>query len=199
MNSKRAMEKLLKPKPSICEVPIPEISKYFHGTMNKEYDVTEYASFLSKTMGEVTTSSDSSLVRGFTPKEVMAYLSRTHNSAPGEDGIRYAALKHADPNGEALCAIYNSCLKARKVPTDWKKAEVILLHKKGDANNLDNWRPIALSCTIYKVYTGMLASRLMHYCTEKSVISHCQKVSCRPRAVRNISLFCVTLCTEREI
>jgi hypothetical protein len=175
MNSKRAMEKILKAKSSLCDIPIPEIRDHFTKVMNKEYDVTAYQEFLDRTMPKVDDSQPLPLLDPFSPEDVTNYLSSVHNSAPGEDGIRYAALKQTDPKGEALCAIYNACLKARKVPSAWKKAEIILLHKKGNPHCIDNWRPIALSSTLYKVYTGMLAKRLMRVCTVTNTINETQK------------------------
>jgi hypothetical protein len=45
-------------------------------------------------------------------------------------------------------------------PIHGKKAEVILLHKKGDKTLLSNYRPISLLNTMYKVFTKVITLRL---------------------------------------
>ena len=45
-------------------------------------------------------------------------------------------------------------------PTAWKESCTVLIHKKGDAFDLGNWRPIALANTIYKLWTGMVTQCL---------------------------------------
>ena len=40
------------------------------------------------------------------------------------------------------------------------QAKVILLHKKGDKNNLSNYRPISLLNTNYNIFTAIIQKRL---------------------------------------
>ena len=40
--------------------------------------------------------------------------------------------------------IFRSCLENGKFPTEWKKANVVPVHKKGDEQNLENYLPISL-------------------------------------------------------
>ena len=37
-------------------------------------------------------------------------------------------------------------IETKKIPVDWKEAKMIILHKKGDTNNIDTYRPINLHC-----------------------------------------------------
>ena len=43
-----------------------------------------------------------------------------------------------------LTAIINQCLVSVSFPTDWAKANVVPLPKKGDLQQIGNWRPISL-------------------------------------------------------
>ena len=43
-----------------------------------------------------------------------------------------------------LSIIFNDCLKEGKFPSDWKKADFVPVHKKGDKPCLKNYRPISL-------------------------------------------------------
>ena len=38
----------------------------------------------------------------------------------------------------------------------WEESTTILLHKKGSELDLNNYRPIALANTLYKVWTGVV-------------------------------------------
>ena len=49
-----------------------------------------------------------------------------------------------DSNSKPLKLIFQSCLKSSKFLSEWKKANVIRIHKKGDKQILKNYRPISL-------------------------------------------------------
>lgn len=81
--------------------------------------------------------------------------------APGEDGITNEMLKIGGKTlEEAILILLNKCLEEGKTPEAWQNAEVIILFKKGDATNLENYRPISLLSVLYKVLTKVLTNRL---------------------------------------
>ena len=43
-----------------------------------------------------------------------------------------------------LLIIFNDCSNQGRFPAKWKEAEVVPVHKKGDKQNLKNYRPISL-------------------------------------------------------
>ena len=90
------------------------------------------------------------------PGEVKQQLKRLPaKSAPGPDKITYHTLKMFDPEGTILAAIFEICRRAKRIPTNWKSSQTIFIHKKGDTNNVRNWRPINLQATQitqYKIY-----------------------------------------------
>ena len=51
----------------------------------------------------------------------------------------------------SLCGLFNSSLADGKLPTEWKDALVVLVHKKGNEEDVTNYRPISLLCVVSKV------------------------------------------------
>ena len=72
--------------------------------------------------------------------------------ATGPDGISPRLLKEA---GMAivpfLTRLINLSLKSATVPSEWKKANVIPIHKKDEKNIPNNYRPISLLSVVIKI------------------------------------------------
>ena len=52
--------------------------------------------------------------------------------------------------------IFQSCLESGKFSTEWKKANVVPVHKKGDKKILKNYRPISLLPIAGKIFERLL-------------------------------------------
>ncbi|UYV83161.1 hypothetical protein LAZ67_23000037 [Cordylochernes scorpioides] len=102
-------------------------------------------------------------------------LLKMGNTTPGPDGISYQGLRRVDPNATILTQIFQACFQMGAVPPSWKENSSILLHKKGDAEDLGNWRPIALGNTTAKLYTAVLADRLRRWAATTGQLSKAQK------------------------
>ena len=78
--------------------------------------------------------------------------------APGPDGI---TLELIIEGGEIILqhlrTVFTQCLKLGGVPKSWKHGQIILIHKKGDKEDIRNHRPtISLLSTTYKIFTNIL-------------------------------------------
>ena len=58
------------------------------------------------------------------------------------------------------------------VPTEWKRACTILIHKKGDTNNPSNFRPITLVSIPLKVFTSCLRNEIYSFLASNNFIEH---------------------------
>ena len=60
-------------------------------------------------------------------------------------------------------------------PTAWKESHTILIHKKGDEQEIIHWRPIALTNTLYKLWTGFITPRLSKHAEHYALLSSSQE------------------------
>ena len=58
------------------------------------------------------------------------------------------------------------------VPTEWKKACTILIHKKGEANDPSNFRPITLESIPLKIFTSCLRNSIYSFLYANNYIEH---------------------------
>lgn len=103
------------------------------------------------------------------PPILVSEVERAVNSmkmekAPGKDGISSEMLKLG---GEQLWKIlverFSHYLDMCKIPSQWKESRTILLYKKGDREDLKNYRPICLLSQIYKLFTKIILTRLSEH------------------------------------
>lgn len=97
------------------------------------------------------------------PSEVEAAVRRLkRDKAPGEDNITAGILQDGgEIITEMFTRLFNRCLQEGKVPTSWKNASVVILHKKGDTADIKNYRPISLLPMTYKVFSQILLQRML--------------------------------------
>ena len=94
--------------------------------------------------------------------EVEAALRDIMNgTATGNDHIHIATLKAGeDTLSKTLAKLYIKCLSERRIPTAWKNAEMVIIFKNGNKEDLRNYRPICVLSNIYKELTKALTERL---------------------------------------
>ena len=79
-------------------------------------------------------------------------LSLNPSKAPGLGCLPTIVLKWcARELTPSLCRLFNSSLAEDQLPTEWKDALVVLVHKKGKKEDVTNYRPISLLCVVSKV------------------------------------------------
>ena len=94
------------------------------------------------------------------------------NKAHGHDMISIRMIKICDTSiCRPLKLIFQACLESGKFPNEWKKANVVPVHKKGDKQMLKNYRPISLLPTAGKVFERLLYDRMLEFFIENNLIS----------------------------
>ncbi len=87
-----------------------------------------------------------------------------NNKAPGIDGIRNELLKEGiHILAPALDVLFNTIYTSGKFPAKWRLSTLTVLHKKGDKTNPSNYRGIAVSSNLCKLFCLVLHNRLVSY------------------------------------
>ena len=92
--------------------------------------------------------------------------------AYGPDGIPPRVLKEcAYELAPVLSRLFRLCLKTGIYPSSWKHVLVQPVPKKGDRSNPSNYRPIALTSTISKVFETLLNAHFLRHLESHSLLS----------------------------
>ena len=70
-----------------------------------------------------------------------------------------------------LSIIFNDCLNEGKFPHEWKKANVVPVHKKGNKQSLKSYRPISLLPICSKILSVSFITKCLPFFTEDNLIS----------------------------
>ncbi|KAI8502449.1 hypothetical protein Bbelb_200370 [Branchiostoma belcheri] len=84
------------------------------------------------------------------------------SKAVGPDNISAHVLKGcAKTLAPSLTLLFNKSLSAGCVPSRWKDANVLPVHKKGDKENVANYRPVSLLSLVSKVMERCMYNQLI--------------------------------------
>lgn len=155
-----------------CEVPKDRITSYFQ-QIYEENTASDVTNLQIRTEGRLD-QEPTNLLFPISPTEILKQLKRK-DTAAGPDGLKYSHWKKFDPTGYQLSVIFSKILEFKHIPTNWITSTTILIHKKDDVTNLDNWRPIALSNTILKLFNGCMENRLRMHANHNNALSKNQK------------------------
>ena len=70
-----------------------------------------------------------------------------------------------------LGLIVNHCLDNDIYPCEWKKANVVPIHKKGNKRTFKNYRPVSLLRICSKIFERLLYNEMFGFFLEEDLIS----------------------------
>ena len=92
-------------------------------------------------------------------------------SAAGPDGLGSKLFKdHKDPLANALTILFNKSLSSGTVPSDWTKANVTPIFKKGKKGEASNYRPISLTSIPCKILERIIKKHLVNHLDQNNLI-----------------------------
>ena len=109
----------------------------------------------------------------FTTSSVHRSIQRLRiNAKGGPDGIPPMYYKHCiEELSHPLSILYRMCLNSSYLPSIWSIAYITPIHKKGPRTDSNNYRPIALTCTMCKLMESTIKDQLVDYLNTNNLIS----------------------------
>jgi hypothetical protein len=158
-------------KGNICEeITIDEWYDHFSNVFKQDTAATRTNTHINH--DELSQNEEHVLNAPITKEEVSAAIKNLHShKAGGLDGVVPEMLKRG--GDEVICfltKLFNKVFDSGIYPSDWAKAIVVPIFKKGDAHQPDNYRGISLINTACKCFTSILNKRLYSWLEENKMI-----------------------------
>ena len=137
--------------------------EFYTSLFNSEYKENE--ELMEEVCGglpQLSEEANSQLDRPLTPQELHAALhSMQGRRAPGIDGLTVEFYKAFwDILAHDILDVFVESLVSGSLPLSCRRAVITLLPKRGNLQEIKNWRPVSLLCTDYKILSKALANRL---------------------------------------
>ena len=86
------------------------------------------------------------------------------NKAHGHDIISIRMLKICDSFiYKPLEMILKQCIETGFFSSEWKKANIVPIHKKGDKQSLENYRPVSLLPICVKIFERLILTKCLTF------------------------------------
>ena len=106
------------------------------------------------------------------------------NKAHGHDDISIQMVKLCGKSVfKPLSMIFDNCIDAGTFPDIWKQSNIIPLHKKGDKQIADNYRPVFLFPIFWEIFENLLFNSIMDF-LEENILLNSNQVSGQMTLVR---------------
>ena len=98
-------------------------------------------------------------------EEIMTVIMNLNNNkAQGSDNIPVRKLKRtAVQITPSLCALFNKSLRVGVLPSDWKLANAVPIHKHGEKTYVEHYRSISLLSLISKVLERCIFNNIKYH------------------------------------
>ena len=108
-----------------------------------------------------------------TEEQILVHIRKLNiNKAHGHDKIPIRIIKICDKSlAKPLLIIYKNCVKKGYFPKEWKKANVVPIHKKNEKNSINNYRPISLLPVFGKLLERVIFDSLYSYIFKNKLIT----------------------------
>ena len=69
-----------------------------------------------------------------------------------------------------LSILFQNCIETRTFPGTWKKSNIVPVHKKGDKQIVDNYRPVSLFPILGKIFERVIFNSIFEYLEENNLL-----------------------------
>jgi len=118
------------------------------------------------------------------------------NKSPGPDGVHPRVLKElAAVISKPLSILMQTSLNQRKLPLDWKHANVSPIFKKGKKSICTNYRPVSLTSVICKIMEAIIRDHITAHISAHKCLQQCQHGFTEGRSCATQLLRCLDIWT----
>ena len=179
--NQKSFYRSLRLDPNSCHEGIPdcaELLTFWRGIFECDAVASLDGSWLELLMGKFGQDfAADNACSGITSEVVAEAFSRLRNWAShGPDGIQGFWWKRLSSVHGLLCHYFHMFLVGDEaLPVWFPVGRTLLLPKKSDVTNPQNFRPITCLNVVYKVWTSCLTSLMLHHCESHQLIHPAQK------------------------
>ena len=167
------------------------LNTYYHSVFtndNSEYPTPAFPPQTQEKLEDIVVTEES-------VEEILVALNP--NKAAGPDGVETKLLKEcAEEMAPILCDIFRKSMEEGEVPSMWREAHIIPIHKKGSRAIMANFRPVALTSVISKIFEKIICATILSFLTRNGLISSQQHGFVRGRSCQTNILLCLERWTE---
>ena len=69
-----------------------------------------------------------------------------------------------------LQSLFQQSLNESKIPSDWKKASIVPIFKKGDRTKPSNYRPVSLTAVVSKMLEHIVVAQIMDHLDSQNIL-----------------------------
>nr|VZI39869.1 unnamed protein product [Spirometra erinaceieuropaei] len=134
----------------------------------------------------------------FSVGEVRRVLSQIKpDKSPGPDGIPGLILKELSKElAKPLSTLFELSMRTGRLPSQWKTANLVPLHKGGSRMAASCFRPISLTCLSCKTMEALVKSAIQQFCEENNLLQDFQHGFRRGRSCLSNLLACLEIWTR---
>lgn len=109
------------------------------------------------------------------PEVISVFRGLNNSKSSDVDGIKMAPAKYViELIAPCLTYMFNLCFLQGVFPKRLQVARVTVLYKKGDKNNIGNYRPVSILPIFSKGLEKVIYAKILNFCDKYSILSRSQ-------------------------